>query len=173
MPVGRAFPQDQDPKLSASNPRRTLVRRKRGQSSAKRPRARALGHLVSSCEMSCFQQVSVSLDDDFAGETWARSQAMRLKSLISMVDAVGIEPTTLPVKGALSSSCIGDDAMKFTSKDCGLFDGCGGLVEPWEPIGRPRFPCPPLARRADRQRCTKLPWHPYCWPLAAGSILSN
>ena len=98
-----------------------------------------MGHPVSSCETSRFQQVSVSLDDDFVGETWARSQAMRLKSLISMVDAVGIEPTTLPVKGALSSSCIGDDAMKFTSKDCGLFDGCGGLVEPREPIGRPRF----------------------------------
>ena len=78
-----------------------------------------MGHPVSSCEMSRFQQVSVSLDDDFAGETWARSQAMRLKSLISMVDAVGIEPTTLPVMGALSSSCIGDDAMKFTSRIAG------------------------------------------------------
>jgi hypothetical protein len=35
--------------------------------------------------------------DDFVGETWARSQTNRLKSLIYMVGAIGIEPMTSPV----------------------------------------------------------------------------
>jgi hypothetical protein len=34
---------------------------------------------------------------DFLGETWALSQAIRRKSLMQMVGAVGIEPTTSPV----------------------------------------------------------------------------
>jgi hypothetical protein len=33
----------------------------------------------------------------FMGETWARSQLKKSKMLISMVGAVGIEPTTSPV----------------------------------------------------------------------------
>jgi hypothetical protein len=31
------------------------------------------------------------------GETWARSQLKKSKSLIALVGAVGIEPTTSPV----------------------------------------------------------------------------
>ena len=36
---------------------------------------------------------------DFMGETWALSKTERAKSLMLLVGAVGIEPTTSPVKG--------------------------------------------------------------------------
>ena len=35
---------------------------------------------------------------DFMGETWARSKAGPAKSLMLLVGAVGIEPTTSPIE---------------------------------------------------------------------------